>query len=62
MTTYLVYYLLPLTTDQLKFECSAESEYAAIEACVLELHSIFGYNIDVRSLITSVEPYNKYFL
>lgn len=62
MTAYLVYYLLPFSDEELKFELSAPNEAEARLACVEELRSIFGYNIDVQGLITRVETYNKYFL
>lgn len=62
MTAYLVYYLLPFSDEELKFELSAPNADEARLACIEELRSIFGYNIDVQGLITRVETYNKYFL
>ena len=51
---YQVNYVLPFSSELLKFELSAENSHEAVEACVSELHSLLGYNIDVRSLIGQV--------
>jgi hypothetical protein len=51
---YQVDYVMPFSNELLKFELTAETSHEAIEACVEELHSLLGYNIDVRSLISQV--------